>query len=119
MYHFGGDFNSRTGLLNEIKMHVLLNGQISNLVVELNNAVSHISAMNQIWYLEQRKCQDKTVNSYGKDLIDLCRASNLRIMNGFYNAHETDKFTCHTPMGQSIVDYLLCSENMFSILTKL
>ena len=35
-------------------------------------------------------------------------------MNGYCNANEIDQFTCYTPRGQSVVDYLLCSGKMFS-----
>ena len=39
-------------------------------------------------------------------------------MNGFFDESITDHFTCHTPMGQSVVDYLLCSEPAFNCLQE-
>jgi len=46
-------------------------------------------------------------------------------MNGVYTPVKTDNFTCYTPLGKSVVDYLICSKEMskklqhFEILPKL
>ena len=64
-----GDFISRTGVLSEIETHV--SDRNCNIVSELNNAISHVSGTDQIWYNEQRKSIDKTVNAFGKDLKSL------------------------------------------------
>ena len=37
-------------------------------------------------------------------------------MNGFYNAENTDTFTCINTLGQSIIDNLICSQEMLQIL---
>ena len=52
---------------------------------------------------------DKTRNHYGNCLLDLCKTSGLRIMNGrFLDA--SSQYTCisHTG-GGSVIDYLLCN----------
>ena len=59
---------------------------------------------------------DTVVNRFGDYLLDLCKAAGMRIVNGriFPN---TDKMTCFTHNGESVVDYLITSENNFSSLS--
>ena len=35
----------------------------------------------------------------------------------FSNPENTDNFTCHAPLGKSVVDYLLCTRDLFNLLT--
>ena len=51
-------------------------------------------------------------NKFGDCLLDLCKAVNIRIVNGrlFDN---TDKMTCCTPNGESVVDYVVTSQENF------
>ena len=54
--------------------------------------------------------EDKKVNNYGKELIDLCISSRLRILNGRIGMDkEQGTFTCGTPRGSSVVDYSVAS----------
>ena len=55
-----------------------------------------------------RASKDKTTNSYGKELLDLCISSELRIVNGRVGS-DKDKgdFTCHTPRSSSTVEYII------------
>ena len=57
-----------------------------------------------------RAFKDKTTNLYGKELLDLCISSELRIVNGHVGS-DKDKgdFTCHTPRSSSTVDYTIAS----------
>ena len=109
-----GDLNSRIGQLHDFEIDI--GGKDSELIRDLSNATYNFSGENPDWSQRNRQSKDKTVNSYGRDLLELCKASNIRVMNGFFNGNDTDKFTCFTPIGQSVVDYLLCSESMFNIL---
>ena len=61
---------------------------------------------------------DNVVNRFGDHLLDLCKATEMRIVNGriFPN---TDKMTCFTHNGESVVDYLISSENNFSSLSSM
>ena len=49
---------------------------------------------------------DKTTNQYGKWLIDLCSDNQMYIVNGHTLGDLAGKFTCHTPRGSSVIDYL-------------
>ena len=46
-------------------------------------------------------------------LLDLCKATEMRIVNGriFCN---TDKMTCFTPNGESLIDYIVTGEYNFA-----
>ena len=52
-------------------------------------------------------------NNYGRELLDLCKASNLRMTNGrFGEDRGIGSFTCFTSRGQSTVDYHILSESL-------
>ena len=46
----------------------------------------------------------------GKQLLDLCIQSSLRIMNCRTLGDFQEKFTSYNSQGCSIIDYVLCSE---------
>ena len=54
----------------------------------------------------------KNVNQYGKWLIDLCIDNQMYILNGRTLGDFCGKFTCHTPRGSSVVDYLISSYSL-------
>ena len=59
--------------------------------------------------LESRKSRDQVVNEYGRNLLQFCKTSGFRIMNGrLGNTSNTSEFTCFKHNGASIVDYLIC-----------
>lgn len=51
-----------------------------------------------------RNCIDRTFNTQGQALVDLCISSQLRIMNGRFICDYFGNFTCHKPYGSSTVD---------------
>ena len=58
-----------------------------------------------------RKSKDDTINSYGKELLELCISCEVRIINGRVGSDGgKGDFTCHTPRGNSTVDYSGTSE---------
>ena len=56
---------------------------------------------------------DRTVNSWGRRLIDLCKYAGLQICNGWLCA---SKHTCYKYNGESVVDYLLAPPNLFEMI---
>ncbi|XP_077978230.1 uncharacterized protein LOC144433746 [Glandiceps talaboti] len=61
-----------------------------------------------------RVSQDKNVNSNGTLLLDFCKQSSLRMLNGRCGSdYGVGKFTCYTYNGQSTVDYVLASKDIF------
>ena len=62
-----------------------------------------------------RKSEDCVVNNYGRELLALCIASQLQIVNG-HTRPDCNKgaFTCFTPRGASVVDYTIASDGFLN-----
>ena len=56
-------------------------------------------------------------NRFGDCLLDLCKATEMRIVNGRIS-HDTDKMTCYTHNGESLTDYVLSLQQNFKALTN-
>ena len=91
-----GDWNSRTGDLPDFESKKFT----MNLPPFLNQQSQDSRRLNV----------DKTINSHGRKLINLCRASGYQIQNGRLN-EKSNVFTCHRHNGQSVVDYLLAKSD--------
>ena len=98
---FVGDFNGRTGTLEDYTMH--------------DNDSDHIPLPDSYTLdpqnLPARVSDDIVVNTYGHALLDICKASGVHIINGrYYGDRNKGLYTCHTPNGgHSVVDYVLGS----------
>ena len=64
--------------------------------------------------LLKRFNKDKILDSRGKDLLELCTSHQLRILNGRVLGDVLGHFTCYTPNGASVVDYVIVSEDILS-----
>ena len=99
-----GDFNSRCGTLCDTvtyEKEVLSSTGFSD---EDSNFIEQQALL-------QRKSEDVIVNKNGKNLISLCKSFNLRILNGRFGSDKgVGSYTCHTPRGESLVDYVLVSD---------
>ena len=62
--------------------------------------------------MQQRVSQDKATNDFGKYLLDLCNQHELRILNGLVDKEHSCNYTCVTPRGASVVDYVVISNQM-------
>ena len=63
----------------------------------------------------QRFSMGRGSNRFGEFLLDLCKAANLRIVNGrLFNDKSIGRVTCIMHNGESIVDYLLTSHENFT-----
>ena len=59
--------------------------------------------------INTRHNRDNIINEYGRLLINLCKQTEMKIMNGrIVNCKLTSNYTCYTANGFSAVDYLLC-----------
>ena len=58
--------------------------------------------------------QDKNVRTdeYGKEILDMCKNCNIRILNGRMIEDMRGQFTCVTRNGCSVVDYAICSTGL-------
>ena len=100
-----GNFNARTGLLPDY------------IVMDSNQYVPVLPEYT-VDTPVTRASNNKTTNSYGRELLDLCISSELRIVNGRVGS-DKDKcdFSCHTPRGSSTVYYTIASVNILGNLT--
>ena len=60
----------------------------------------------------KRQNTGKTLDSRGKNLLDYCISYQLRILNGRVLGDAFGKYTCFTPQGCSVVDYVIVSEGI-------
>lgn len=100
-----GDLNSRTGQSCDYIMNdSVLPGLIDNSII--------------VDTPTRRQSLDNGVNRYGICLLDLCKSTGMRIVNGrvFEN---TEKMTCFTTNGESLIDYVLSFERNFSEISNM
>ena len=57
---------------------------------------------------------DSETNEYGNKLVNLCKTTGLRIVNGRTTSDALGHFTCITHNGASTVDYLIVSQHIFN-----
>ena len=96
-----GDFNARTGQLYDCIMN---DDDVFSPVPGNYFADSEI--------MPRTNC-DNGVNEYGKLLTEICRMSNIRIINGRKLGDTFGKFTCHKYNGSSTVDYTIVDDSLF------
>ena len=62
---------------------------------------------------EDRNGKDLVCTTRGGELIDLCLASYLYILNGRTFGDIVGKYTCFLYYGNSVIDYCMASESLF------
>jgi len=103
-----GDLNSRIGSYNEEFFHEI--NEIDELCPnEVKSSENH----------KQRLSCDEKINNYGKKLLNLCKVFNLKIINGYVPGDRQGSFTCYGARGSSVVDYFICDNSLFNIVTRM
>ena len=87
-----GDLNSRVGNKNDFVVH----DDVSILFDDPSYIPDSTPARASI---------DNVCNSHGVRLLDLCKSTSLRIVNG--RVGNTDQYTFLSHNGLSVIDYLL------------
>ncbi len=90
-----GDFNTRTG------------SEPDNIDPKGNEHVFGQNPPSLTKNLPPRNNLDQTVNKTGRELVQLCRASGLYILNGRIRGDSLGRFTCCSGLGASVVDYTI------------
>lgn len=94
-----GDMNARTGVHNDFIQ---------------GDSVSHILLDNIGYDVDvaagERHSNDITIDVRGKELLEMCVANKLRIVNGRIFGDSMCKFTCNNCVGSSVLDYFIVSE---------
>ena len=95
-----GDLNARTGkdldfIRNDTDKHIPLDPQY---IIDQN--------------IQQCKSENTKVDDRGKQIIEMCITSGMRILNGRSTGDFLGKCTCQKPNGLSVVDYVISSEEL-------
>ena len=100
-----GDFNSRVGHLPDFVEHDNYDPYVHVLPDDYTNDM-----------FLPRNSQDTIVNRNGKLLIDFCKESGLRIINGRIGEDaEVGKYTFIGSQGKSVVDYVIVSPSLMEL----
>lgn len=98
-----GDFNARTGLEPDF----IFNDTCKYIDVHTDYTVDTALSRNNL----DTKIPDK----HGKLLLNLCKSSGLRILNGRKLGDLQGNFTCFNHRGNpSVIDYMLCDVDIFN-----
>ena len=77
------------------------------------------SESSGLFLLRHRSSMDKTVNASGNKLLDLCTSSKLKIVNGrVFDDSGVGSFTYMSVNGHSLIDYVVCSEELFPCISN-
>ena len=96
----GGDFNARTGKLDDYL-------RLTNLHKYIQDYENMDQPDEQI---EPRVTRDPSfTNTYGQQLVKFCKGNNLYILNGRTIGDLEGKVTCIANKGKTIVDYFIAS----------
>ena len=63
-----------------------------------------------------RKSDDKSVNTFGYKLINLCKETELYIVNGRL---EPGRFTFQSSQRNSVIDYFISKASNFKVINKI
>ena len=100
------DMNARTGYLPDI-------------ITDDNNLRVPLPDDYAVDECIPRVSQDKVVNRNGYLLLNFCKPSSLRILNGrFGNDKSVGRFTFNGHSGQSVVDYILVSNELLDTVSS-
>ena len=108
-------------LLFKEKGSVFITGDLNSRVGNKSDFIENDIILNDDETFEidrplYRATTDPHVNKFGNAMIDMCKATNLRIVNGrLFGDNNVGKCTCVTHNGQSLVDYLLTQQGDFHI----
>ena len=91
-----GDLNARTGNLDD------------TILPDKYDEVFNISTN----HTHKRNSQDKEINHRGSELLELCKALDINIINGRTTGDLFGSYTMFNWNGSSVVDYLLSSGNI-------
>ena len=112
-----GDANARCGLLKDyisdsFTTHEFQAPSVNSLD---NIVISNLLSNDKL----QRTSCDTTINTFGKNLIELCIASSSLIFNGRCSKENNDsgQFTFQNSKGESLIDYFIGSPRLLPLAT--
>ena len=94
-----GDFNARTSVISD----TIAQDRFDTILMGKNNGD-----------IKDRNSQDKVSDFRGKELIELCKSLEMAILNGRKIGDIYGKFTSLQWNGNSVVDYVIVSQSIYS-----
>ena len=61
----------------------------------------------------QRNSIDNELNNHGKRLLEICRNTDLRILNGRVSGDSLGRPAFHSKSSVSVIDYAICDQDLF------
>ena len=120
-----GDMNARTAIGNDF----IENDNICGPIFEFqpyfwvydkgnNKITEHRAIFHSDNNLPVRRNPDQGTNEFGLKLLNLCRGTGLRILNGRHEDGLADDYTFCGSRGMSVVDYLLAPYDYFHVVEQ-
>ncbi|XP_053395382.1 uncharacterized protein LOC123523921 isoform X1 [Mercenaria mercenaria] len=104
-----GDFNARVGEMADFVTN-------DNTHLSLHNLLPEDCVQDKFL---PRKNMDKKVNEQGKFLLEFCKSTGLRILNGRMGLDKNiGKYTCINSQGSSTIDYVLCRDSLWECINS-
>lgn len=105
----GGDFNAYT---NEDPDYIQFDS--------ISHVLEDVDYIEDIIPPDRHNLDKKDTNSYGRALLELCKSSGLRILNGRFGKDATNgNFTCITENSASVIDYFISEPELFDNISDL
>ncbi len=107
--YFCGDMNGRTGHAPDMPRNYFVNDLFCDLDESSLQTVQMYDAK-----LPKRHSKDTIFNTQGRSLLDFCKESGLRIVNGRHSLDKgIGKYTFYRGEAKSVIDYLISQANNF------
>ena len=101
-----GDFNARTGTTSDFEQEFIHNG----LFPEEDSLKQYFEEQN----IMNRVNKDRQVNKNGRKLIEFCKMSDMKIVNGRIGRDKASgNYSCYTATGKSTIDYAVATMDLF------
>ena len=107
-------------ILFSSKAHIILLGDLNARTSKLEDFISsegsdHIKdTSNNSFYPPERQNIDSITNNHGKKIIEICKSTDMRILNGRTNGDSLGRPSFHGKNGTSLVDYIICNQNLMT-----
>ena len=63
---------------------------------------------------ERHNLDNRDVNKYGREVLEFCKATSVRIVNGRSKNDEVGNFICIMERSSSVIDYVMVNNDMLN-----
>lgn len=107
-----GDLNARTGVRNDFTD----SPNMFDMYIDVIDGQDHA---NTDHILGNRTSEDSVCNSSGLKLLELCKSTDIRILNGRMGEDDgLGLYTFLSSLGKSVIDYALTSIDLFPLISN-